>query len=70
MTSNCNVETGQSKLNTKNKATFSFGRKKTMINGQSYQCQEKDASVIYDAMDGAWKTEEMSDQKIQSMGKW
>ena len=47
-----------------------FGRKKTMINGQSYQCQEKDASVIYDAMDGAWKTEEMSDQKIQSMGKW
>lgn len=57
-------------LNTKNKATFSFGRKKTMINGQSYQCQEKDASVIYDAMDGTWKTEEMSDQKIQSMGKW
>ena len=56
--------------NRKNQAAFSFGKKETTINGRSYQCRKADASVIYDAMDGTWKTEEMSDRKIQSMGRW
>ncbi|WP_300701566.1 DUF4962 domain-containing protein [Bacteroides sp.] len=54
----------------KNKATFSYGKKGPIINGQSYSCKKADASVLYDAINGEWKTQEMSDQCIQTMGKW
>lgn len=56
--------------NNKNNALFCFGKKNTMINGQDYQCKKANASVLHDIMNGTWRTEEMSDQKIQTMGKW
>lgn len=56
--------------NTKNKATFSYGKKKVDINGQTYQCKKDDASFLFDQIKGKWETKEMSDQRIQTMGKW
>ena len=56
--------------NSSNQATFSYGKKKTILNGQDYQCRQSDASVLYDEINGAWKAEEMSDKVIQTMGKW
>lgn len=56
--------------NNENKAAFSYGKKKTILNGQDYQCSKPDASVLYDLIGGEWKTEEMSNQTIQTMGKW
>lgn len=56
--------------NTINETTFSYGNKKTKINGKSYLCEKSDASVLYDRIDGEWKTQEMSDQKIQTIGEW
>lgn len=56
--------------NSSNQATFSYGKKKTIINGQDYQCIKSDASVLYDEINGEWKAEEMSDKVIQTMGKW
>lgn len=56
--------------NNENKAAFSYGKKKIILNGQDYQCSRPDASVLYDQIGGEWKTEEMSDQTIQTMGKW
>lgn len=56
--------------NKENKAAFSYGKVKTILNGADYQCSRPDASVLYDRIDGEWKTEEMSDRKIQTMGKW
>lgn len=42
--------------NTGNKATFSYDPKKT--------------SVLYDCINGEWKTEEMDDQPVLMPGKW
>lgn len=56
--------------NGKNNATFSYGNKEPEINGKPYKCEWKDASVLFDCVNGEWKTQEMSDQRIQTMGKW
>lgn len=56
--------------NNKNKVAFCFSKKEIIINGQSYQCKNTDASVLYDIIDGMWKTEETNDQKIHSLDKW
>lgn len=56
--------------NNRNNAVFSYGNKKTEINGETYSCKEKDASVLFDSINGKWETQEMSDQRIQTMGKW
>lgn len=56
--------------NTANKATFSYGKKKTEINGQTYQCKKGDVSILSDQINGKWETLEMGDQRIQTMGKW
>lgn len=56
--------------NSRSKATFSYGKKRIMLNGQEYQCSKADASVLYDRIGGEWKTEEMSDRQVQTMGKW
>lgn len=56
--------------NTKNEATFSYGKKNPEIKGKSYSCEKADASVLYDRIDGEWKTQEMCDQKVQRMGEW
>ena len=56
--------------NTVNKATFSYGKKKVDNNGKTYQCKKDDASTLFDQINGKWTTLEMSDQQIQTMGKW
>ena len=56
--------------NNRNNAVFSYGNKKPEINGETYSCKEKDASVLFDSINGKWETQEMSDQRIQTMGKW
>jgi len=56
--------------NNRNNAVFSYGNKKPEINGETYSCKEKDASVLFDSISGKWETQEMSDQRIQTMGKW
>ena len=56
--------------NNQNNATFSYGNKQPEINGKSYSCKEKDASVLFDSVNGNWKMQEMDDQRVQTMGKW
>lgn len=55
--------------NSRNKATFSFGKKNPTINGEAYRPQKTDASVLYDKIDGKWEIQEMSDRNIQYTGK-
>ena len=40
------------------------------IYGKTYSCKEKGASVLFDSVNGKWETQEMSDQRVQTMGKW
>lgn len=56
--------------NTSNKAVFSYGKQNLKIGGQSYSSKAKGNSVLFDQVDGKWETQEMGDQRIQSMGKW
>lgn len=56
--------------NADNQATFSYGKKEMQINGRSYRPAKAGASVLYDCMDGEWKTEEMDDCAVQIPGKW
>lgn len=55
--------------NVQNEATFSFGKKNPEVNGKAYQCQKADASMLYDKIDGEWKTQEMNDREMQISGK-
>lgn len=55
--------------NTKSKATFSYGKKETVINGEKYSCKDKEASLLYDIFDGTWNIEEMNDRKAFPTGK-
>lgn len=55
--------------NTENQATFSYGKKNPEINGKVYPYQEAGSSVLYDQIDGAWKTQEMTDREKQTTGK-
>ena len=32
--------------------------------------KKKGASVLFDSVNGKWETQEMSDQRVQTMGKW
>ena len=56
--------------NSRNNAVFSYGDKKPEINGELYSCKEKDASVLFDCVNGEWTVQEMGDQRVQTMGKW
>lgn len=56
--------------NTRNQAAFSYGIKKPDMNGVPYSCKEKDASVLFDRINGKWEIQEMGDQRVQRMGKW
>lgn len=56
--------------NNRNNAVFSYGTGKPEINGETYSCKKKDASVLFDSVNGKWKTQEMSDQRVQTMGRW
>lgn len=55
--------------NTENKATFSFGKKNPEVNGKVYQYQKAGASMLYDKINGEWKTQEMIDCEKQVTGK-
>ena len=55
--------------NIRNRATFSLGKKNPEMNGKIYQCRKADASVLYDRIDGEWKTQEMDDREMQITGK-
>lgn len=54
--------------NTENGATFSYGKKSPEINGKIYPYQKVGSSVLYDQIDGEWKTEEMVDCAKQTTG--
>ena len=56
--------------NTRNQAAFSYGIKKPDMNGVPYSCKEKDASVLFDRINGKWEIQEMGNQRVQRMGKW
>ena len=50
----------------KNKAKFSYGSDGFMIDdGIKYNPKNKDSSVLYDYIDGEWRTEEMIDRRLQ-----
>ena len=51
----------------KNKAKFSYGSDGFMIDdGIKYNPKNKDSSVLYDYINGEWRTEEMIDRRLQS----
>ena len=57
--------------NRANGATFYYGKdQKVNLNGTDYELQTGGASVLYDKIDGEWKTKEMTDIQVQSMGTW
>lgn len=56
--------------NNQKNIVFSYGNKNLEINGKPYSCKEKNASALFDSVNGEWKIQEMGDQKIQTMGKW
>ena len=50
----------------KNKAKFSYGSDGFMIDdGIKYNPKNKDSSVLYDYINGEWRTEEMIDRRLQ-----
>ena len=57
--------------NRANGATSYYGKdRKVNLNGTDYELQTGGASVLYDKIDGEWKTEEMTDIQVQSMDTW
>lgn len=55
--------------NKNSKTTFSYGKKKTVINGKVYECKDKQSSVLYDCFNGVWETKEMEDREALPTGK-
>lgn len=55
---------------TKSGAAFSYGKAKPVLNKAVYKAQDKEASVIYDQIDGQWQTQEMTDHLPQPTGKF
>lgn len=53
----------------KSKATFSFGKEKTIINGKEYKSKDKRSSILYDCFNKIWETKEMNDRKALPTGK-
>lgn len=53
----------------KTQATFSYGKDKPMIKGEVYRCKNKQASLLYDVLDGEWQIKEMTDKDILPTGK-
>ena len=56
--------------NNQNNVVFSYGNERMEIDGKLYFCKKKDASVLFDKVNGKWEIQEMSDQRVQTMGKW
>lgn len=55
--------------NSKFGSTFSYGKTKPVLNKTIYKTQSKDASVIYDLINGKWQIQEMTDLQPQPTGK-
>lgn len=53
----------------KSNATFSYGHAKPVINNAVYKPADKNASLLYDLMDGKWQLKEMQDKPLQPTGK-
>ena len=55
--------------NKDSKATFGYGKKKLPINDKKYECKYKYSSILYDKINGLWKTQEMEDRAALPTGK-
>lgn len=55
--------------NSSSNATFSYGVEKPVINSAPYKPTSKNASLLYDLIDGKWQVQEMEDKKPQPTGK-
>lgn len=51
------------------KATFSYGKKAPVINGEVYPNKNKLSSILYDEIDGTWQIQEMNDRNKLFTGK-
>ncbi len=51
-----------------NKATFSYGTKKVSVGDHEYSLSAKEASLLYDCVNGQWKVQEMTDIPVQPTG--
>lgn len=51
------------------KATFSYGKKAPVINGEVYPNKNKFSSILYDEIDGEWQIQEMNDRNKLFTGK-
>ena len=55
--------------NNGSKATFSYGKKSPVINGEIYPCKNSFSSLLYDEIDGELKIKETNDGNKLSTGK-
>lgn len=55
--------------NNRSKATFSYGEKAPVINGEPYSRKNKSSSLLYDEIDGEWKIKETNDGNELSTGR-
>lgn len=55
-------------FNESNKAKFSYGKSSLPLEGKSYQPARKEASVLFDNIEGEWQVREMADRKPQLTG--
>lgn len=46
-----------------------MGKKKLPINDKKYECKYKYSSILYDKINGLWKTQEMEDRAGTSYRK-
>lgn len=55
-------------FNESNKAKFSYGKSSLLLEGKSYKPATKEASVLFDNIEGEWQVREMADRKPQLTG--
>ena len=61
-----NVSKPASIIITDGKSKFGYGKKSIEIEPKKiYKLKDKNASVLYDCIDGEWKTEEMTDRRLK-----
>lgn len=51
-----------------NHAAFSYGKSSPLMGGQSYKPVDKEASLLFDKIEGKWQVQEMTDRKPQLTG--
>lgn len=55
-------------FNESNKAKFNYGKSSLPLEGKSYKPARKEASVLFDNIEGEWQVREMADRKPQLTG--